>query len=492
MNLSEKQLIFRKYLLEKLGYVEDNFLNKYLTVAGVSVDSLNVELQLWTKKEYKFKGQQNNFISATDISNFTYCPVSYAISKTFEVKKNRLAVIGESLHSKCKLLRYIKPSAISTLKPAGNDLDRDVEEGERKKAESPTLESDKFINEETKSFFSEIKGSEVVFTGHKEDNTENRYFISKQGNYVGQPDYIFFSKVENKYFVVEEKFTSGKIDLDDTFLDYKSSSNQQFVFHNNHLNQLRSYLFGINDYPIDHGYLIYWIYEYSYGELDVHKCKILRIEKEDAQKNELIKYFIQLKNAISNKGGVFDIKSRNANKCANCATKSLCGHKTGKYDSYTIPYSINYMHVNDIPFPLELLNLDKAERITDTDNNNWEVKGWIFKFTVHSFKKEMSNVIPIDTSFELHTSPSWVIKNEKLYLNYILIQITKPHRFINLNDLREGASEIFANWVSGQITCWKNKHRIEREKKKYEKVVYTFKKGVVQKTEVHGYIAIYQ
>ncbi len=150
MNFSEKQFDFIKYLLDKLNFdftIEDNFTIKYIEYISKTylsfknigncekteifyknkkenipkdgipnikyldngsfyeikdfslINFLQLEIEIKSKKKYLVKDTINlDYITATDISNYTYCPVNYSISKTLYYKSLETAVIGVNKH----------------------------------------------------------------------------------------------------------------------------------------------------------------------------------------------------------------------------------------------------------------------------------------------------------------------------------------------------------------------------------------------------------
>ena len=395
--LSHKQGLFRDYLLKKIGFINDTFLIKYIFILEKNsprlsllgkvkkiwkedeqifypentsinkkyiesenyfipenfniIDLLNIELDIRKNNDYSLKNIQLEIISATDISNYTYCPVSFAISKTFELPKLESTLIGSLLHEKNKLIHYIKPFKV-----------RQYEFLEEKYIEvEKTLRFELYLDENNRLFFEELKDSIIIFYGHNTLET-NKYFKSNKGNYVGQPDYIFKNEKTNHFFVIEEKFQyiPNKPSVYNNFITDKEKDDIQKKrlgkpFFSNHINQLNSYIHGIDEYELKYGYLIYWQYELNNGEQRIVSCKVLRIDKTEKGRTEIREVFISIKNLINNKAEKFDINSRVPSKCANCISNLLCGHKSGMFNSFTIPYSKNYLKVNYAPFPKELI-----------------------------------------------------------------------------------------------------------------------------------------
>jgi hypothetical protein len=139
---------------------------------------------------------------------------------------------------------------------------------------------------------------------------------------------------------------------------------QRTVFYDNHLNQLRSYIYAIPDYGPMYGYLVYWRYSlpdrdnsdrsYSYSL----QCEQIRARKisgiNDAERNEIREVYTRLMNAMREGGGHFDATHRSPSKCAGCVHGVLCGHKMGLFDRYTFPYDRRYLETKRVPFPDEL------------------------------------------------------------------------------------------------------------------------------------------
>jgi hypothetical protein len=396
-NLSYKQELFKTYLIKKIGFIEDAFLNKYVSLLEMVspklkhlgkqkkiwseeeqkflpekedpynkyiekdnyflpekfnvIDLLNIELNIKKNSDYTLKPIQLNFISATDISNFTYCPVSFAISKTFELPKLESAILGTSQHEKQTLINYLRPFKETEYIDLVNTIE--VEK---------TLSFNPLLNDDNRIFFDELSKSSIVFYGHDGKESKNKYFKSVNGNFVGQPDYIFKNDTTNDIFVVEEKFQF--LPKDPSTFDYSYYSNEEEqkiikkrtskTFFSNHINQLSSYIYGIGEYDIKYGYLVYWKYELDNGNPNIVACNVLRIDKTENGRQQIRETFINLKNLITNKGGVFDVNTRVPAKCASCVSNLLCGHKTGKFNSFSIPYSKDYIKVYFATFPEEL------------------------------------------------------------------------------------------------------------------------------------------
>ncbi|SEJ47225.1 hypothetical protein SAMN04487995_4857 [Dyadobacter koreensis] len=329
-----KRSIFQQYLINRLGFLDDDFLLMYMTFrlfhskSGYIIDSLLYEYNLKRSLEVELKPFATKYISATDLSNFTYCKASFAISKTYYLPKNESAIKGTEQHEISPIISTFKYSNTKS----GELNERSI--------------LDQFIKQQNMFFFEDLKKSAMVFSGHYKDGKgeEKIYFKSSKGNYVGQPDYIFLSE-NDKYFVVEEKF---QYQCDDDEDDPTS-------FHLNHINQTVSYLHGISDFDIQYGYLVYWKYNfYGDGSINIHACYVKKIIKSSVTRSHITSVFEELRKFLISGITDFDVSKRNANKCANCVVSAYCGHKTGNFDNLEVPYSKKFWKLKYIPFPKEL------------------------------------------------------------------------------------------------------------------------------------------
>ena len=146
-------------------------------------------------------------------------------------------------------------------------------------------------------------------------------------------------------------------------------------YFDNHLNQLRSYIFEIHNYEISYGYLLYWRYSFQNDEetnvsvddfslrfedneiddsidnSDINKGGRMVIEQAFATKIESTnedhkaiyeKSYKNVQKLVKN-GRNFDEVFRNPSKCGGCVVSTLCGHKTGKFDSFSFPYDEKFL-----------------------------------------------------------------------------------------------------------------------------------------------------
>ncbi len=337
---------FKKYT------VENNLL--YPSKFNI-VDVLMLEYNIKKKRQYIKLQQNSNVISASDISNFTYCPVSWSISKSYKLPRSEAAQIGTSLHQDHKLINYSKLAQ-------SVNIDRSWH--------SPTTKMRKFnLNFEAEEMINDISNSVVVYAGLSQEDKETHYFKGKD-IYVGQPDYIFFNFKTKKYFAVEEKFhmipKEPQNDLPEHWCrehnynpDEINKTRNRILFYENHLNQLRSYIYGIQDYDISYGYLAYWRYTFANNATSyttsIEQLRVKKINKDDEYNRQaLIGVYKKIKKAMKVGGGEFDISKLSPSKCVGCVNYILCGHKTQHFKEYSFPYSSEYMMTKIVPFPEEL------------------------------------------------------------------------------------------------------------------------------------------
>ncbi len=378
--MTEKQIIFRDYLLKRLGFTDSDFRNEYVEFLeeiacihkGIaSIDEKDwdeekpkpfyyydyenerylpkrfsiVDFLVWEyrlKKERLFKTIENHskFISATDLANYTYCPVGYSISKTFVTPKNYLGEIGTKKHEKHRLIKSIRIQS-DKIKDERDEVSED-EQDENINNKKFNI----FVSSDTESFFNDVNNSELIFSGHSEKSNEQNYFINEEKEFIGQPDYIFKND-KGKYFVVEEKFKCQK------------ASNQKFFFRN-HKVQLASYIYFLNQYKIDYGYLVYWLYDYCDSQLNVESCKVLRINRTQVAESFLMGAYNSVINFNQQKYLNIDSNKLSAKKCASCVYVLVCGHKNQRKNQVSLPYQWSYLNLFRAEYPAELKKDEKG------------------------------------------------------------------------------------------------------------------------------------
>ena len=312
---------------------------------------LKLEIEIKKNQLYQ-KLDQNlyaNKISATDISNFTYCPVSYAISKSFKLKSLEETQTGSQLHDRSILRNLIAiPENIYSSSP-------------NKKIYFNLEESSEF--QELKS---KLKNCEILYYSDK----NSKIFESKKGNYFGKPDYILINRTNKKVFVIEEKYQYQDCESQDQYTN----------FHQNHIQQLLSYVLGIEEYNISFGILIYWKYDIDYQKNKfIHKCSYKEIKPDKNSRKDLNNTYSKIKLFKESRKLNFNPSNRNPVKCASCVNNIICGHKTGKFTLITLPYKESFLKINPEK-KLKFSDFDSLEHLSHKEQliHNLEEAKYLF------------------------------------------------------------------------------------------------------------------
>ena len=140
MAFSKRQTLFLDYLLEKIGFQDKVLMHKYKSKLESTYGKYHKEWRTvtydsgYTKQYYYYRYsnsdcidevlkeidvkknlgsirltefKNNSKISATDLSSFDFCPVSYSINKSFEIEhptNEDKRVIGINLHETLRLI----------------------------------------------------------------------------------------------------------------------------------------------------------------------------------------------------------------------------------------------------------------------------------------------------------------------------------------------------------------------------------------------------
>lgn len=352
LKMTIKQLAFRDYLLKKLGFEEDSFTEDfaeilqrfsflykkvgalteekyqnlsddrqryYVYIQGIGYVSDTfgiIDVLLWEYNKRRYRdfpliSSSKRYVSATDLANFVYCNAGFSIASTFDLPKSTLSELGTDFHEDHRLIK---------------DYPDRFEVNKKR---------ERVYDEENKGFFTEIEKSTLYFAGHSTSEKPN-YFINKEKNFIGQPDYIFRNE-NGVYFVVEEKFQ-------------KSTYGKEKKFYNTHKIQLASYINYIEEYDIRYGYLVYWIYDDEYNT-NIERCYIYRINNGGALQTFLNDTMKEVQDFRKKKMIEFDRETINPVKCAKCVHVLLCGHKTGRHEDLSYPYNYNYLRLYYAEYP---------------------------------------------------------------------------------------------------------------------------------------------
>jgi len=305
---TDKQLKFINYLIDQIGYNNSTLKQEYLNVLlryCVDIKSTsNIIEDLLKEKELlkkpKKKTRTYSHIAVTDISDFVFCPASFAIKQTYILPKTEEMEEGEELHEKKFLEEFLK----NVLRKRENEFDK-----------SRQSDKERLIY---RGSYGDLLKSKIIFEGHSK---ETEPFFSPQKNLAGVPDYIF-QREDGSKFTVEEKHTWQEI------------INKPWE---SHIAQVLGYVYGLSDIGLTMGYLIY----FSWSKDSIYRTQNTRlypVHKNSSNKKFIIENFKKAE-SLKQTGEIgFDLSSLNAYKCFKCSSKIYCKHKSGRYKIIKIPY----------------------------------------------------------------------------------------------------------------------------------------------------------
>lgn len=270
-------------------------------------------------KNIRPANKKYKLISATELANFSFCPASYAIQASYNLKSPVVANMGTMMHDRKMLVinkrNETKKSFFLFSKTKDyKNIDENVITQNIKQSIKPLLD--------------DIASSELVFHGH--DTNRNKVFYNKESTLNGTPDYIF-KKKDGTTFIVEEKFSLQKKNTKSLDKPYDS-----------HRIQLGAYTMLLEEIKACYGYIIYWSYTFNdVGMPYVSKAQAFRLESSAFFENEVKNVFCKVSKFKSE--GISKFESENVNpwKCVNCIVTELCMHKTCIKQDLHIPYIKN-------------------------------------------------------------------------------------------------------------------------------------------------------
>jgi len=353
-DFTERQQEYAGYLLERLGHEKGKATDEYLGVLkdrayqyksaghrmnipedkqeyytltedGVWVSNdysmvsyLHDEVNIKYYKKYNLKSNLKGYITATDLANYVFCPIGFSIGRTIEGIKLLSGETGTRFHNLNILPNW----------------SRHLTQGES----SNTSKSEDLIEDKNRFFFDDIKKSVLTYSGHQ-DNSK-KYFVNKDKNFVGQPDYVFKNRLGENY-IVEEKFIQERTGRSD-------------VFYKNHKIQLLSYIAYLKELNASYGYLVYWRYENDYGDKSIVDCSVLKIELNEVTSAWIDNVLSAVDRFRESGSHSVEVEYLNPRKCGTCVHSMHCGHKNQKYGSVSYPYSKEYHKLKYVEFPKAL------------------------------------------------------------------------------------------------------------------------------------------
>lgn len=320
-----KHAQFKKYIIDSINHTDYN--------GEVIVSRLRLAFflkyfmeELLIRKKNTLKNIYNptKTILISDLGDFEFCPVSFAINETYQIQQNESWDKDEWLGEKKYLLhRYKDFQKSKNLETVFADTGIEISE---------TLQSD----------FGEIFYSNLVLENI--ENNKNTACYNETNTIKGLPDYIFETK-EGKRFVVTEKFTKRTSETKDT------------AFYND-LVKVYAYINELTALKIDFGYIIYWYWQIEdvvshdqiRKKIKVKAYKKFRIENTVAIKQKLTETINRIKEFKQSKELRIDgDKISYPNKCLHCSVLNYCNHKTGKLNLIRLPYNINDLVITKEP-----------------------------------------------------------------------------------------------------------------------------------------------
>ena len=361
-NYSKRQYLFAVYLLKQFGIEDSIFIDKFLQYYAMAFgyyrqyesgtffntsDSIEELLLEKTIRKERRKIQQKEIgkkhFNATDLANFTFCPVSFAINYSFVIEHptgKKYTDIGNDLHNKLNLIKR-------------------VENFEKTKNTEHSLFNQPEILK--------ILNSKVVYNGHNRE--VKQYFFNEENKIACDPDYIFLDN-NQEYFVVEEKYhyykDPKKTTYNEKWLEWngyydtgedmtervENWENFKSIFFKNHQIQVIAYLKNIKEYTLKYGFLVYWYYDFNdANEPYIHKVGVKRIVIDSYTETFYNQTELAIKNFTKDTKQVFDTENVNPNKCAGCVVNKYCGHKNKRHKEFTLPYNLDYLSFYPADYP---------------------------------------------------------------------------------------------------------------------------------------------
>lgn len=252
-------------------------------------------------------------ISVSELSQFSFCPVSYAISRTFQVyRPENWNKDDQQIVKKYLGKRYREAKKNKALKTIFNDFNFQMN-------------------------IHSIKKFAAIFESNMEtDNVtaaEPTIFLSDSGTITGAPDYIF-AHPNGKRYVLVEKFSYGP----------GNSNREPFE---SDLVKLHAYQKLFSQKSLHFGLLLNWNYTIEKDsitndrKLEINSFTITKVkvdQNSDLRLHQIIREveYFNKKKQISVDGKSLAKPA----KCLNCSVASYCHHKTGNYSTLSVPYEV--------------------------------------------------------------------------------------------------------------------------------------------------------
>lgn len=274
--MTQNQENFISKLLDAQGFKNSTLKESYMAGLVRKATTTKTASQLINEllEEKKVNQQKNriyqerNYLNASDLSAFTFCPASFAIKNTYKVPKTKEVEHGEKKHQEfhfenflynLKNKRYSEEIHFDFLSSIMGEDKQNLELRYNKKNDS----------------FDEMFRSELVYRGYEE---KAKPFISQKANLASKPDYIF-KLPDGKQFVVNEKHT------------WHETVTEPW---NSDVIQVLAYMYGIEQIDANKSHIIYFSWHYHNNKLKTRNPRLFTIKKNNKNKQWITSVFLKV------------------------------------------------------------------------------------------------------------------------------------------------------------------------------------------------------
>lgn len=293
-----KNTQFKKYIIETITF--DDYISRVRL--ALFIKYFQEEIHLRKKNSYKkiYNPQKTTLIS--DLSHFLFCPLSFAINETFEVKANATWEKDEWLGEK-KLL-----------------IDRHKTFQRTKSYTECFSDSEIIVDSDLESDFAIIFESNIAT--NNATNPNPTIFSNSDNSLKGALDYIF-QHPQGQKFALTEKFSG--INSADSGTPFESDLVKHYAF----IEELKA----LN---LSFGYFLTWYWQLMDIETDsgqvkkknvVSSYRLTKVEASSENTRKLNRAIDSVNKFKQTKTMKIDgDKISYANKCLNCSVISYCNH----------------------------------------------------------------------------------------------------------------------------------------------------------------------
>lgn len=328
MTLKQREFILK--LLDDCGYKSEEMKNKFFEIFfkydNIKIDYTSSIIERLIKEKKLSKSPMKlrptyDFVSISNLAAFEFCPVSYCIQETFDIKTSAIIEEGLEKHKPIMLERLINSiKSNSKFKAQLNEDISNVDVFNFKSIEEYMKEIKR--KEDKNRFYTEVLNSEIILKSHIGNVTP---IFNSSRTICGIPDYLF-KKRDGENFVVDERHT------------YRSEIIEPWP---SHILQLAGYIIGFKTLLAEYGYIVYFHLSNKTDEPIYNSPTVFFIQPKEKERTMLqnnYKKVFDLKNGKVLKLGGNDIYFH---KCIKCSLRYYCGHKSGTINKLIYPYHKN-------------------------------------------------------------------------------------------------------------------------------------------------------